>query len=388
MSGHLGDMTVALDVPTARPTGAAVSVRSVARRSASAVLRHGRFALGVAGTVVLLAVVLPAVAGIPWSGIVATLTSVPPLVMVGLVGLWAVGLALHTIALTAALPGLSAWRAASLSLTGSAVANVLPVGGAAGVALNYKMARTWGFDARAMTRFTVVSNVWDVLAKVALPVVALPLLVAAGIGAQPLLVTGVTAVVATLVLAAVAVVLVRPAAAAAVGRAMDRVVARVRRRGATAGVGEVAPVPVTWELRMAELQADTLDLVRHRWGRLSLGMALYTSALLALMVACFAATGAGLPLGVVLTAFVLERLLTLAGLTPGGAGLVEVAVTGLLVSLGAAAGTAAAGILLYRALTMALEVPVGGTWLLAWVSLRLRGQRRTAALGAAVGIEA
>jgi uncharacterized membrane protein YbhN (UPF0104 family) len=379
-------MTVALDVPATRPRGRAAITGAVAQRAGAAVLRHGRFALGVGATVVLLAVVLPAVAGIPWSGIAATLTSVPLVVMAGLVALWAGGLALHTIALTAALPGLSARRAATLSLTGSAVANVLPVGGAAGVALNYRMAQTWGFDARAMTRFTVVTNVWDVLAKVALPVVALPLLVAAGIGAQPLLATGVTAVVGALVLGAVAVVLVRPAAAAKVGRVLDRVVARVRRRAA--GEDGTTPRPATWEHRMAELQAGTIELVRRRWVRLSLGMALYTAALLALMVACFAAAGAGLPLGVVLTAFVLERLLTLAGLTPGGAGVVEVAVTGLLVSLGAAAGTAAAGILLYRGLTMALEVPVGGTWLLAWASMHLRRRRRTAALGAPAGTEA
>jgi uncharacterized membrane protein YbhN (UPF0104 family) len=219
-------------------------------------------------------------------------------------------------------------------------------------------------------------------------VVALPLLVAAGIGAQPLLATGVTAVIGALVLGAVAVVLARPTAAARVGRALDRVVARVRRRRAGAGADGMPPAAATWEHRMSELQAGTIELVRRRWGRLSLGMALYTTALLGLMVACFAATGAGLPLGVVLTAFVLERLLTLAGLTPGGAGLVEVAVTGLLVSLGAAAGTAAAGILLYRGLTLALEVPVGGTWLLAWASMHLRGRRRAAALGAATGIEA
>jgi uncharacterized membrane protein YbhN (UPF0104 family) len=380
-------MTVTLDVPTTRPRGRAAIPGAVARRSVAAGLRHGRFVLGVAGTVVLLAVVLPAVAGIPWSGIAATLVSVSAPAMVGLVALWAGGLALHTIALTAALPGLSARRAATLSLTGSAVANVLPVGGAAGVALNYRMAQTWGFDARAMTRFTVVTNVWDVLAKVALPVVALPLLVVAGIGAQPLLVTGVTAVVGALVLGAVAVVLVRPTAAARVGRAVDRVVARVRHRSLAAGGSGTTPSGATWEHRMSELQAGTIELVRRRWGRLSLGMALYTAALLGLMVACFAAAGAGLPLGVVLTAFVLERLLTLAGLTPGGAGVVEVAVTGLLVSLGAAAGTAAAGILLYRGLTMALEVPVGGTWLLAWASMHVH-RRRRAAPAATIGTDA
>jgi hypothetical protein len=194
-------MTVALDVPSTRSSRRATGVAGVAGSVVRVVLRRGRFVLGLAGTAVLLAVVLPAVAGIPWSGIVATLGSVPWPVMGGLVLLWAGGLALHTIALTAALPGLGMRRAATLSLTGSAVANVLPVGGAAGVALNFKMARTWGFDARAMSRFTVVTNVWDVLAKVALPVVALPLLLTLGIGAQPLVATAVTAVVGAVVLA-------------------------------------------------------------------------------------------------------------------------------------------------------------------------------------------
>lgn len=133
---------------------------------------------------------------------------------------------------------------------------------------------------------------------------------------------------------------------------------------------------------MAELQQVAGDLVHERWGRLSAGMALYTAALLALMAACFAATGAALPIGVLLCAFALERVLTLAGLTPGGAGLVEVAVTGMLVGLGAGAGAAAAGILLYRGLTLALEVPVGGVWLLGWLSLHLRGPRRSRSEGA------
>ena len=49
-----------------------------------------------------------------------------------LVVLWVAGLVAHTMTLTAALPGLTHRRALLLSLTGSAVANVLPLGGAAG----------------------------------------------------------------------------------------------------------------------------------------------------------------------------------------------------------------------------------------------------------------
>ena len=69
--------------------------------------------------------------------------------LVALVALWALGLLSHTVTLTAALPTLTHRRALTLSLTGSAVANVLPLGGAAGIALNYRMTRHWGFTTRS-----------------------------------------------------------------------------------------------------------------------------------------------------------------------------------------------------------------------------------------------
>ena len=48
--------------------------------------------------------------------------------------------------LAAALPGLDLRRGLLLNLSGSAVSNVMPLGGAVGTALNWQMAR-WGHTA-------------------------------------------------------------------------------------------------------------------------------------------------------------------------------------------------------------------------------------------------
>ena len=93
--------------------------------------------------------------------------------------LWAFGLFTHTFTLTAALPRLTHGRALMLSLTGSAVANVLPLGGAAGIALNTGWSAV-GLDNNAFATYTVVTNAWDVLIKLALPDDRLPVVALSG----------------------------------------------------------------------------------------------------------------------------------------------------------------------------------------------------------------
>jgi uncharacterized membrane protein YbhN (UPF0104 family) len=301
-------------------------------------LRVATYAVGaVAGAAVLVAL-FPVVTGAPWWAIATTVSSVPAATLIGLVGLWAAGLVSHTVALTAALPGLSHRRALLLSLTGSAVANVLPLGGAAGVALNYRMTRTWGFSSASFASYTVVTNLWDVLAKLLLPVLLVPVLVLglpvhAGLAR---LILG-TVVALPMVCGAAALLIAHP-------RIAGRLGARVER-----------------------LRLMVASTVTGAWRRLSAGTAVYTLLLFTLLVSCLTVTGAGVGLGVVLLAFCAERLATLAGLTPGGLGMVEVGLAGaLMLAPGADATGVAAGVLLYRALTFGLEIPVGGVLLAVW----------------------
>ena len=58
-----------------------------------------------------------------------------------LAGIWLGGLGIYSLVLSAALPGLGVRRSLLLNLSGSAVANVLPLGGAVATALNWRMVR-------------------------------------------------------------------------------------------------------------------------------------------------------------------------------------------------------------------------------------------------------
>ena len=69
---------------------------------------------------------------------------------------------------------------------------------------------------------------------------------------------------------------------------------------------------------------------------------------------------------VVLAAFAVERILSMVVLTPGATGVVEVGMSGVLVALGVDPTMSAAGVLLYRAFTFGMEIPVGGLSMLAW----------------------
>jgi uncharacterized membrane protein YbhN (UPF0104 family) len=307
-------------------------------RRRPATIRVATYVGGVLCGALTLVALYPIASGAPWRAVGTTFTSIPAGSLAALVALWALGLLSHTVTLTAALPGLSHRRALTLSLTGSAVANVLPLGGAAGVALNYRMARRWGFTPTAFASFTVVTNLWDVLVKLFLPLLVVPLLLS-GLPIGP----GFTHLVAATVLAlpvfgaVVAVLIAHP-------RTLGRFGVRVERvRSAVAGT------------------------VAASWRRLTLGMAVYTSLLFVLLTLCLAGTGAQVPLDIVLLGFCTERLATLAGLTPGGLGLVEVGLAGaLMLAPGADAAGVATGALLYRALTFGLEIPIGGLLLAAW----------------------
>jgi putative heme transporter len=313
-------------------------------RAEGRALRLATYAAGVVGGGLVLVALFPLVSGAPWVAVAATVTAIPGLWLVALVGLWAAGLMTHTVTLTAALPGLSHRRALLLSLTGSAVANVLPLGGAAGVALNYRMTRRWGFTRAGFASYTVVTNLWDVLVKLFLPLLAVPLLLLGlpvGSGLRHVVTA---AAVALPLVGAVAVLLI----------AHPRLLGRLGSR-------------------VDGVRVQVAGLVATAWYRLTLGMVAYTALLFALLTACLSVAGAEVPLGIVLLAFCVERLTTLAGLTPGGLGVVEVGLAAtLLLAPGADPAGIATGAVLYRALTFGLEIPVGGVLLAGW-TWRQRG---------------
>jgi uncharacterized membrane protein YbhN (UPF0104 family) len=310
---------------------------------------------------------IPKITGATWSAISDTMSVVTWPEITVLAGLWIAGLVAHSFVLTGALPGLTWRRALTLNLTGSAVSNVAPLGGALGVATNLVMVRAWSFKDSAFAVFTLVTNVWDVLAKLVLPIVAVTVLfLVGGVADQALNVAAVVAVVFLLLVLVVGVV----------GLASDTV-SRVLARGVARMAHRVLPTRLAsradgLEGAVVSARDHTRSIVRARWPQLTAGMASYVVLQAVLMWLSLHVVGADLGFSAVLAGFAVERFLTLAMLTPGGAGIAEAATVATLVALGGDPLAVAAGVLIYRGFTFLLEIPVGGLWLGGWLISRAR----------------
>jgi uncharacterized membrane protein YbhN (UPF0104 family) len=330
--------------------------------------RVPRVVLSLALAVGLLGYALPRLVGTTVHEVVRALELVTAPESVLLSVLWITGLFVYSFVLTAALPGLTRQRALNLNLTGSAVANVLPFGGAAGMSLNYLMIRSWGFTAGGFSAFTLVTNVWSILLKLALPAVALTALVVSGQHVSHTV--RMTGLGAAAVLTLIVVMLIS-------GLATHRVAARAIGLLAplVARVSQLVRRPVTREAVISELLSfrdRVAGLVGARWPQLSIGMVGYGVLQALLLWACLHAVGGHLSPTVVLAGFAVDRVMSMVFLTPGGTGFAEAGTAAALVALGGDPTVMTAGVLLYRGFTYALEIPVGGIWLGGWLLMRRR----------------
>ncbi len=323
--------------------------------------RTARVVLSLALAAGLLALALPKVTGSAWKTTFDRLGTLSPWQAVALVALWLLGLYAHTFVLTAAMPRLTHRRALAMNLSGSAVSNIVPFGGALGMGLNYRMVRSWGHDRADFAPFTTVTTLIAVLIKLALPVLALVLLVTTGGHSTRTL--RLAALFAALALAAALAVItalvVDGRAAGAAGRVGQRVADRVGRlvavarhrdvRGAVHGVRErVRGVLVTG------------------WRRMLLGALAYAALQASLLWVVLHMLGSELGPVAVFAGFAVGRLFTLLVVTPGGVGSSEAASAAVLVALGGDPVAIASGVVLFSALTFALEIPVGGVTALLW----------------------
>lgn len=336
-----------------------------ARRPAG---RAPRIVLSLALAVGLLGYALPRLVGTTVHEVVRALGLVTAPESVLLALLWASGLLVYSFVLTAALPGLTRQRALNLNLTGSAVANVLPFGGAAGMSLNYLMIRSWGFSAAGFSAFTLITNIWSVLLKLALPAVALTVLVLSGEHVnQTVRWTGLGAAA---VLGLLVVVLVSGLATHRAAARAAAVLAPVVARGSRLVRRPVAREVVTVEL--VAFRDHVASLIGQRWRQLTLAMVGYSALQALLLWACLHVVGGRLSPVIVLAGFAVDRIMSMVFLTPGGTGFAEAGTAAVLVALGGAPAVMTAGVLLYRGFTYALEIPVGGLWLGGWLLARRR----------------
>lgn len=343
-------------------------MRSTEPRSAGSWARV-RFLLSWLAAALLLGTVLPRAVDVSWHGVLPILGSVHWPAALALVAVWFLGLYVHSFVLTAAAPRLTHRRALTLNLTGSAVSNVVPLGGAAGVELNRRMMRAWGIDGRAFAGYTILTNVWDVGSKLLLPAVAVVVLARAGehVSAQLQAASLLAGVGFVLMVTAVAFVLLSAPGAMLVGHVVE-----TSARAGLRMVGKDREIEVTTVL--LDIRDQCASLVAQGWLRMSVGIAGYLALQGLLLGLCLHLTGGGNTWPEILVAFAVERALTIVPLTPGGVGVADLGLVGVLLTLGGDPASVAGAALLYRAFVFAVEIPVGSGTLGLW----LLGQRLSA----------
>jgi len=305
-----------------------------------------------------------------------------------LFGIW--NLATYWFVMAAALPGMRLREAAVVNQASTAISNTLPGGGAIGVGVTVAMQRSWGFTLAAITRSTIVTGVWNNFVKLGMPVLALALLALEG-GITPgrLVAAAVGIGVLVAAIAAFGLMLRSEKAAKAVGTRLGSVVNRLR------ALLRKEPID-DWGERAARFRDDTTGLLRRRWVQLTItSLISHTSLYLVLLVALrnVGVSQDELSWIAVLAAFAFVRLVSALPVTPGGVGVVELGYAAVM-TIGMDDATSAqvvAAILLFRAITYALPIPIGATSYLVWRgnhSWRMSEQERNELVGDAYVIDA
>jgi uncharacterized membrane protein YbhN (UPF0104 family) len=320
---------------------------------------QGLFGVGIA--VGLIVWGLPHFVGTTWVEVFDRLQQIGPLTALQLLALMLCGLWFYTFVFTGSLPGLSHARALILNVCGSSVGNLLPGGGAAGVAATYGICRSWGFSRRDISTSIIITGVWNGLARVALPVVGLlVLLTDASSLPKPVVRAGAGGAVFGIALLALFIaVIVSERAATAVGRALDKVVGRLWHRSR---VGREMSID---EL-VHDLRGRLNAVVRSGWRSMTFGLLGFFGIHYVLFWFCLHTQGVQVTYAHTFAAYAVGRLLSMVGITPGGVGITEIGSTAVLIAFGASPGAAAAGVVLFSLYIHVLEIPLGAIGWVAW----------------------
>jgi putative heme transporter len=268
-----------------------------------------------------------------------------------------------------ALPGLSYGQSLELTLAGTAVSNVAPLGGPVSMTMQYAMMREWGFERRSASRAMVLTGVWNQFVNLGAPILGLAILTVRGGKNAALMVAAEIGLPLLLVAAGLFVVVLRsPAGADRVGRWFDatrgffaRLLGRPRKQGA----GEA----------LKRFRTDSLELLRRRWLALTVATVGGVLTVFVTFVCCVRAvgiTGVHITFTEAFAAWAATRLLSAIPLTPGGLGIVDVGLTGALIGFGADKTTAVGAVLLYRVITWLPPIVLGAIAAFTW----RRHQRR------------
>jgi uncharacterized protein (TIRG00374 family) len=249
----------------------------------------------------------------------------------------------------AALPGLRYRQGTVLTLASTSSTYIAPGGAAVGVATSYAMLRAWGFSGRPVSIAVAVTGIWNQFAMLGFPIIALAVLTLQH-EKNSLLQT------VALIGFVVFVIAVAGFAAGLWTAKLARRVGDLAARICNFGLRLVRRKPVTWDGKsFVKWRNETVRLLARRWHVLTLATLAGQLTVFLVMLAALRACGVSAHDVTFVEAFAawsLARLLGSLPITPGGLGVVEVGLTGVLVAFGGHNADVVAAVLIYRFLTI------------------------------------
>ena len=267
------------------------------------------------------------------------------------------------------VPGLRFWSTLMMTQAATALSILLPGGAAVGIATAYGMLRRSGLAPGAVARSVTLVSLWNQLANLAYPIVALLLLTMSG-EETTVLATAAFVGVAILVLAVGALVLVLYSTRMA-GELGD-----LAARAATAVARRLRRAPVGWSGSSFErFRLDAVDVLRRRWHFLTLATlagSLTVFAVLLLSLRALQVPAVEVTAVEAFAAWSLARILGSIPITPGGIGIVELSLTTALIGFGGNNAGVVAAVLVYRFLTVVPTLVLGAVAAMVWRQLFTR----------------
>jgi len=320
------------------------------------------FVVGIALVVLIFTVAIPRFAdyGDVWNAM-KTLT---PIEFWTLMAAMVFNLFTYWLANQAALMGMTLGQSAVVTQTSTTVANTLPAGGALAIGVSAAMLTSWGFTPAEITLYVGVTGIWNIFAKLGLPMVALVLLVITG-NTNPALVTAALVGAAILVGAVVLLVLVfrSEQMARKVGELLGRIASallKVVRKPPIEGMGD----------KTVKFRRETIILVSRRWIRLTWTTILSQVALFFVLVLSLRHMGVSeqdVATVEIFAIYTFSRLLSAIPITPGGAGVIDLGYIGGLTAIdNGEHAEIVAGVLIFRVLTYGLQIPLGAVTYFIW----------------------
>lgn len=284
---------------------------------------------------------------------------------------------LYATPFNAALEELKYWDAFEVRQTSFMISNVVPAGGAFGLAVQFGMLKSYGIGTARSTAAIGVTSVWNVWITLALPVLGLlGLFVIGESNSEAITITVIATAAIIIGIVVFALVLRKESTARAIGRWSDGVVAWL--------FGLVKKTPsFSAEDGIVSFRNSIVGVVADRWALITLANFFQQIAQFAILYLAVVALQGGFDgpvnLWEALAAFAFGRLATFIPVPPGGLGTTDAIMASMLTTFGLPNNDALAATMIWRAATYFPQLLIG-----IIMFLRFRRRQSTGEVGSMV----